>query len=457
MLCEERTIVSKRIVIVGGDGAGMSAASQAKRRDPSLDVIAFERGSVTSYSACSIPYYVGGLVRTTEELIARTPQEFQARGIAVHIQHDVLGLDLNNQRIHVRDHHGHNTKHAYDELVLATGAAPIIPPWPGVNAHGIFAVKTLEDGRLIREFVERTRPQTAVVVGGGYIGLELAENLRLLGLNTTLLERQDQLMPAFLDADMAEVVHDALTKLDVRVHLSEAVEGFDVVKGHIHAVRTQNGTVPADLVILGLGVEPLSALAGEAGIALGVRHAIRVDPFLRTASPHVWAVGDVTESHHQVTGQPTYVALATVANKQGRIAGLNLTGAAIAFPGVLGTAITRVGTTEIARTGVSRVQAMAAGLQAREARITTETKLGYFPDVAPITVKLVAEVGTGRLLGGQIIGGPGSGKRIDTVATAVTAQMSLTDLIDLDLAYAPPFSDVWDPVQIAARSLATSV
>lgn len=449
--------MSKRIVIVGGDGAGMSAASQAKRRDSSLQIAAFEKGPVVSYSACSIPYYVGGVARTTEELIARTPQAFADLGIDVRIDHEVTSLDLPNQRIQIRESGRRDTWQAYDELVLATGATPIVPSWPGVDAQGIFAVKTLEDGRQIRHFIEQRQPHTAVVVGGGYIGLELAENLRIWGLETTLLEQQPQLMPSFLDADMAELVSHALTDLGVRLQLEEPVEGFEISEGRVRSVNTRNRTWPADLVILGLGVRPQSALAREAGIELGLRQAVRVDSYMRTATPHVWAVGDVTESHHLVTGRPTYVALATVANKQGRIADLNLSGATVAFPGVLGTAITRVGSTEIARTGLTRAEAIAAGLSARETRITTDTKLGYFPDVSTMTVKLVAEVGSGRILGGQIVGGTGSGKRIDTLATAVTAQMSLVDVVDLDLAYAPPFSDVWDPVQIAARTLVSKI
>lgn len=444
--------MSKRIVIVGGDGAGMSAASQAKRRDPSLVITAFEKGPVVSYSACSIPYYVGNVAPSIQELIARTPEEFRKLGIEVRTGHEVMALDLPRQRVAVQKD-GRTFWEEYDELVLATGAVPIVPPWPGVDAAGIFSVKTLADGDRIRRDMEEHPPRTAVVVGGGYIGLEMAENLRHWGIETTLLEQQAQVMPGFLDADMAGLVAEALADCGVKVALSEEVVGFDSAHGRVQAVVTRRRTLPADLVILGLGVRPYSALAQQAGIPLGVKEAIRVDAFLRTEVPHVWAVGDVTQTHHLVTGQPTYVALATVANKQGRIAGLNLSGGTVAFPGVLGTAITRIGTTEVARTGLTLAQAQDHGIAARETRIQAETKLGYFPDVSAMTVKLVAEVGTGRVLGGQIVGGSSSGKRIDTIATAVTARMTVTQVVDLDLSYAPPFSDVWDPVQIAARTL----
>ena len=444
--------MSKHIVVVGGDGAGMSAASQAKRRDPSLVLTAFEKGPVVSYSACSIPYYVGKIAHSTQELIARTPEEFQHRGIDVRTDHEVVSLDLPRQRIEVQGG-GRIFWESYDELVLATGAVPIVPAWPGVDVAGIFAVKTLADGQMIRSDIESHRPQTAVVVGGGYIGLEMAENLRRWGIETTLVEQQAQVMPTSMDAEMASLVAEALVECGVHVSLQEEVLGFDSAHGRVQAVITRRRTLPADLVILGLGVRPHSALAQAAGIPLGIKQAIRVDPYLMTEIPHVWAVGDVTQTQHLVTGQPTYIALATVANKQGRIAGINLSGGSVLFTGVLGTAITRVGSTEVARTGLTLMEAQTYGFQARETRIQAETKLGYFPDVSPITVKLVAEVGTGRVLGGQIVGGSGSGKRIDTIAAAVTARMTVTQVVDLDLSYAPPFSDVWDPVQIAARTL----
>lgn len=448
--------MTQRIVIVGGDGAGMSAASQAKRRDPSLDIVAFEKGPVVSYSACSIPYYVGRVVNTTEPLIARTPAAFRQMGIEVQTGHEVQRIDRANQRIQVQT--GDTLRwEPYDELVLATGASPIVPAWPGVDAAGVYVVKTLEDGYNIRHHIETRPPRTAVVVGGGYIGLEMAETLRDWGIQTVLVEQQAQVLPSFLDPDMASLVRESLTALDVTISLNDEVRGFHTAQGRVRAVQTHHHEWPADLVILGLGVRPQSALAREAGIPLGVKNAVRVDPYLKTEVPHVWAVGDVAETRHLVTGKPTYVALATVANKQGRIAGLNLSGATRTFPGVLGTAITRVGTTEIARTGLTLGDATAAGITARETRVETATKLGYFPDVSPITVKLVAEVGTGHLLGAQIVGGPGSGKRIDTIAAAITARMSVTNLIDLDLAYAPPFSDVWDPVQVAARTLESKI
>lgn len=397
------------------------------------------------------------MVDDTHTLIARTPEEFRQKlGITVHTEHEAVEIDTKNQRIAVQANEGPSRWEPYDDLVIATGSMPIIPAWDGIGARGVFAVKNLEDGVRIRHYIEAETPRHAVVVGGGYIGLEMAENLRHLGIETTLIEQQPEVMTT-LDSDMGSLVSQGLRDMGVQLLLEQSVAGIVVTDGRVEAIETGSGTVPCDLLILGLGVRPASDLAKAAGIPLGVKDAIRVDPYLKSNVPAIWAVGDVAESTNLITGKPGYVALATVANKQGRIAGLNLSGASVRFPGVLGTAITRVGTLEVARTGLSVAEAKAAGIEMREIRIQAETKLGYFPDVSPITVKLVADANSGRVLGGQIVGGSGSGKRIDTIAVAATAKMTVHDMVDLDLAYAPPFSDVWDPVQIAARALSSKL
>lgn len=397
------------------------------------------------------------MVDDTDSLIARTPEEFQKKlDITVHTGHEVMEIDPKTQRIAVQGEAVPLHWEPYDQLVVATGSTPIIPAWKGVDAIGVFAVKTLNDGVRIRQYIESQKPRHAVVVGGGYIGLEMAENLRHWDIETTLIEQQSEVM-ATLDADMGALVSQGLRDLGVNLYLGESVTDIEVKEGQIRAIRTESLHLPCDLLILGLGVKPESGLARAAGIQLGVKDAIRVDPYLRTNVSSIWAVGDVTESTNLITGQPGYVALATVANKQGRIAGLNLSGASVRFPGVLGTAITRVGTLEVARTGVTVAEAKALQMEVIDIRIASETKLGYFPDVAPITVKLVVDAKSGQVFGGQIVGGTGSGKRIDTIAVAATAKMTVQDLVDLDLAYAPPFSDVWDPVQIAARALVSKL
>ncbi len=397
------------------------------------------------------------MVDDRDTLIARTPEQFRRKlDIEVQVEHEVIDIDVKSQRIAIRAHGIPNSWEPYDDLVIATGSAPIVPAWDGIAADGIFAVKTLLDGARIRHYIDAKKPRHAVVVGGGYIGLEMAENLRQVGLETTLIEQLPEVM-ASLDPDMGALVSQGLRELGVRLNLEQSVAGLEVSGGRIRAIHTDSGSLPCDLLILGLGVRPASELARHAGVALGVKDAIRVDPYLRTSIPSIWAVGDVAESTNLITGQPGYVALATVANKQGRIAGLNLSGASIPFAGVLGTAITRVGALEIARTGLNLTEAKAVQRDVVDMRIQSETKLGYFPDVAPITVKLVADRKSHQLLGGQIVGGSGSGKRIDTIAVAATARMTVHDLVDLDLAYAPPFSDVWDPVQVAARALSSKL
>ena len=367
-----------------------------------------------------------------------------------------MEIDPKTQRIAVQGKDVPLHWEAYDQLVIATGSTPIIPAWEGVGATGVFAVKTLFDGVRIRQYIAAQKPRHAVVVGGGYIGLEMAENLRHWDIETTLIEQQSEVM-ATLDADMGALVSQGLRDLGINLYLQQSVTGIEVTEGRVHGIRTESLHLPCDLLILGLGVKPESALAGSAGVQLGVKDAVRVDPYLHTNVPSIWAVGDVAESTNLITGQPGYVALATVANKQGRIAGLNLSGASIRFPGVLGTAITRVGKLEVARTGLTVTEAKALQMEVVDIRIEAETKLGYFPDVAPITVKLVVDPKSGQVFGGQIVGGAGSGKRIDTIAVAATAKMTVGDLVDLDLAYAPPFSDVWDPVQIAARALISKI
>lgn len=389
--------------------------------------------------------------------MARTPDQFWSKShIRVWVGHEVLGIDPVNQRIDVVDSDGHHRREPYDQLLIATGSLPIWPEIDNIRSAGVFSVKTLSDGEAIRAWIEEQRPKRALVAGGGYIGLEMADNLAHWGIPVTLIEQGKQLM-ASMDEEMARDLEPALQGLGVDVRLETRLEAVRSERGQVTGVIAGGQAIRADLLVLGLGVRPNSALARDAGLALGVQGALTVGPDMRTLTPHVWAAGDVVESFHRVSQRPVYMPLATVANKQGRIAGLNLAGGQEQFPGVVGTAITRVGGREVARTGLSTREAEEAGLSVVSQVIDTETKLSYFPDVAPIRVKLIAEAGTGRLLGGQISGGQGSAIRIDTLATALHYGMSVNDLLDLDLAYAPPFSDVWDPVQVAARVIGSKI
>jgi NADPH-dependent 2,4-dienoyl-CoA reductase/sulfur reductase-like enzyme len=445
----------ERLVVIGGDAAGMSAASQARRRRPDLDIVAFERGPHTSYSACGIPYHVGGIVDDADALIARTPETFRDKlNIDARILHEAMEIDLARRRVSVR---GLETRRVqwepFDQLVIATGALPVWPEVPGGKARGIYAPSTLQSGIAIRQAIDQDRPRRAVIVGGGYIGLEMAEALVSRGLEVSLIDRGRQVMGT-LDVDMGELVSGALRAAGVSVHLEESLESFEVAGERVRAVVTDRRTLPADVVILGMGVEPNADLAAAAGIPLGEAGAISVDGRMRTPIEGIWAAGDCVESFHLVSRRPFYVALGTVANKQGRVAGINIGGGDATFPGVVGTAASKICAVEVARTGLQEEEIHPLGWEYVSATIRSHTRAGYYPGAGPITVKVVAERASGRLLGGQIVGIEGAAKRIDVLATALHAGLTVHEMIHLDLSYAPPYSPVWDPVLIAARKAA---
>lgn len=338
----------------------------------------------------------------------------------------------------------------YDQLLFATGARPLRPPLEGIDSRNIFDVHNLVSGSQLKRALDEQRPKTAVIVGGGYIGLEMAEALHMRGLKITMIQRSAQVMPT-LDPDMGERLGQALRAKGIDLHVNETVQGFVQKDGLAVAVSTNNQTIPADLIILGLGVIPNSELAKNAGIPLGPKESIKVNELQQTEIANIWAAGDCAQSYHLVSRRPIYVALGTVANKQGRIAGMNLGGRYATFPGVVGTAITKFMDTECARTGLSEKEIKVLGLQYSTGLIEGYTLPRYYPGSSPICVKVLAEKGSARLLGVQIVGGRGSAKRIDTAATALHAGFSLEDLLYLDLSYAPPFAGVWDPIVIAAR------
>ncbi len=451
--------MARRLVIIGGDAAGMSAAAQARRMTSAgeLEIVAFERGSRTSYAACGLPYLVGGLVDTPERLIARTPEEHRANGIDVRIHHEVTAIDTTASTVTVRDlETGSESVEHYDELLIGTGASGIAPPWPGIDAEGVLQLRTLADAADVERLL-RAGARRAVVVGAGYIGLEVAEGLLGRGLEVTVVERLDAPMGAVLDADMAAHVADAMRTAGIDLRLGTAVTGFTTVDGRVAAVETAAGPVAADLVVIGLGVRPSVELARAAGIGVGEAGGIVVDDHLRTDTPHVWAAGDCVESRHRITGRSVVVALGTHANKQGRVAGTNIAGGDAAFAGVLGTAITKFRNLEIGRTGLTEREAGAAGFDAIGVTTEASSRAHYYPGAQPMRIKIVAERRTGRLLGAQIVGGEGAGKRIDVLATALWNDMTVEAVGGMDLSYAPPFSPVWDPVLLAAGKAASRI
>ncbi len=340
--------------------------------------------------------------------------------------------------------------HEYDQLLIATGAGPIRPQLDGIDSSNIHDVNSLTSGSRLKQILEREQPKTAVIVGGGYIGLEMAEALHLLGLKVTIVQRGPQLMPT-LDPDMGELLGKTILDCGITLYRNEAVLGFQQTKGLATGVTTDKRTIPTELVILGLGVTPNSQLAKDAHIPLGPKGSIKVNELQQTDTAGIWAAGDCAQAYHLVSRRQVHIALGTIANKQGRVAGMNLGGKYATFPGIVGTAISKFTDTECARTGLSEKEIKSLGWQYAVGRIDGHTLPRYYPGSAPICVKVLAEKGSGRLLGAQIVGGRGSAKRIDTAATALHAGFTLEDMLYLDLSYAPPFAGVWDPLVIAAR------
>jgi NADPH-dependent 2,4-dienoyl-CoA reductase/sulfur reductase-like enzyme len=447
--------VTERLVVIGGDAAGMSAASQARRlRGPDdLEILAFERGPFTSFAACGIPYWIAGSIEERDRLIARRPEVFREKqDIDVRTRHEVVAIDTDARSVTVRDlEAGEERQHGYDQLLVATGATPVRPPVPGMDAPGVLGVQTLEHGQQVIDALADRDPKRVVVVGAGYIGIEMAEAMKIRGLEVHVVDMAPQPM-ATLDEEVGAKVADAMRGMGLELHLGVPVEGIETGDdGWARAVVTPERTLDADLVVLGTGTRPFSDLAREAGIPIGPSRGIVTDRRQRTPTEGVWAAGDCAETFHRVSKRPVSLALGTIANKQGRIAGLNLGGGYGAFPGVLGTAVTKVCEVEIARTGLGERAAQQAGFEVVTATIDGMTRAHYYPGAKPLTIKVVAERGTGKLLGAQIVGQEGAAKRIDVFATALWNEMGVDDLLNVDLSYAPPFSPVWDPVLIAAR------
>ncbi|MFF8606253.1 FAD-dependent oxidoreductase [Streptomyces sp. NPDC015346] len=453
--------MSERLVVIGGDAAGMSAASQARRLKKSgeLEIVAFERGHFASFSACGIPYWVGGDVAERDQLIARTPEEHRERDIDLRMRTEVTELDVERQRVRTRDlESGAEAWTGFDKLVIATGARPLRPPLPGIDAPGVHGVQTLDDGQALLDSLERTEGRRAVVVGAGYIGVEMAEALLNRGYEVTVLNRGEQPM-ATLDPDMGRLVHRAMDGLGITTVGSSAVTkiltGDD---GRVRAVATDDAEYPADVVVLGTGVVPETGLARAAGLPLGAYGGLLTDLAMRVRGhENIWAGGDCVEVLDLVSGRERHIALGTHANKHGQVIGSNVGGGYATFPGVVGTAVSKVCSLEIARTGLREKDAREVGLAYVTVTVESTSRAGYYPGAAPMTVKMLAERRTGRLLGVQIVGREGAAKRVDIAAVALTAGMTVEQMTALDLGYAPPFSPVWDPVLVAARKALAAV
>lgn len=454
--------MTRRIVVVGGDAAGMSAANTALRHGGTEDyeAVVLERGHYTSYSACGIPYWIAGDVTDRDALIARSPEEHREAGIDVRMRTEATGIDLDRQVVSFRavDGDGSDGELEYDDLVVATGARPIRPPLDGIDAEGIHGVQSLEDGEAIIKALTGSDARRAVVVGAGYIGVEMAEAMLQRGLEVTVVDQAPEPFTQ-VDPDMGALVREAMEGMGMTVLTSTPVEGFDVGDdGRVRAVRTAAGRLEADIVVLGLGVRPNVALASDAGLTIGESGGIATDVRMRCVGhDNVWAGGDCVQSHHRLSGRGVAIPLGTHANKHGRIIGTNLVGGYGAFPGVIGTAISKVCSLEIGRTGLGEAEATAAGFGFVTTTIESSNVAGYFPGAEMMTVKALAEQRSGRLLGAQIVGRANSAKRIDVFATAIWNGMTAEELTFSDLSYAPPFSPVWDAVLVASRKATKAV
>ncbi|MGW4352291.1 FAD-dependent oxidoreductase [Nocardia sp. NPDC004582] len=453
--------MSERVVIIGGDAAGMAAASQARRLKSAreLEIVVFERGHFTSYSACGIPYWVGGEVGGPDELIARTPEQHRARDIDLRLRTEVGEIDVAGQRVRFRElDNGREGWIGYDKLVIATGATPIRPELPGIDADGVHGVQTLDDGQALIDTLESIPGRRAVVVGAGYIGVEMAEAMIHRGFQVTMINRGAEPMST-LDPDMGALIRKSMQGMGIQVIGDTELTGVRTdERGRVTAVVTADAEYPADVVILGIGVRPATDLADAAGLPLGMSGGLLTDLAMRVRGhENIWAGGDCVEVLDLVSGSERHIPLGTHANKHGQIIGSGVGGDYAVFPGVVGTAVSKVCDLEVARTGLRERDAQAVGLQYVTVTIESTSRSGYYPGAAPMTVKMLAERRTGRLLGVQIVGREGAGKRIDIAAVALTTRLTVDQIVALDLGYAPPFSPVWDPVQVAARKAVTEV
>jgi len=443
---------AQRLVVVGGVAAGMSAAARARRLDPDLEIVVYERTGYVSYGSCGLPYLIAGVVAEANQLIARTPQQFAKQGIETHTHHEVVAVDTETKKVRVRDLDGGSEFSVdYDRLVLGTGGSAIRPPIAGLDLEGVFVLRTVEDGIATKDFLAQSRPRSAVIIGGGYIGVEVAEAFVQRGLSCTILNRPPQLLGNF-DPDIAELMQGELERNGVTVSVgdtAQAIEGDD--RGRVRAVVSQRGRYEADMVLIGAGVRAESQLAQEAGIKLGVKGAIAVGQGMRTNIPGVYAAGDCAETYHVLLAGPSYVPLGSTANKQGRVAGTNAAGGEAVFQGVVGTTITKAFDVGVAVTGLTEKTARDLGHPAKSVSIEHGSRAHYYPSPGPVRIKLVWNTEDGRLMGAQIAGPVAEAKRIDVLATALHHGLTIEDLQKLDLSYAPPFAPVWDPILVAAN------
>ncbi len=439
-----------KVVIVGGVAGGATAAARIRRLDEQAEIVVFERSGYISYANCGLPYYIGDVITDPEELTLQTPESFFSRfRVDMKVRHEVTAIHPERKTVSVKNLETDEVfEESYDKLILSPGAKPTQPRLPGVGIDKLFTLRTVEDTFRIKEYINQNHPKSAVLAGGGFIGLELAENLRELGMDVTIVQRPKQLMNPF-DADMASMIHSEMRKHGVKMALGYTVEGFEERNGGVDVLLKDNAPLHADMVVLAIGVTPDTALAREAGLELGIKGSIVVNDRMETSVPDIYAAGDAVQVKHYVTGEDALISLAGPANKQGRIIADNICGGDSRYLGSQGSSVIKVFDMTAATTGINETNARKAGLDVDTVILSPMSHAGYYPGGKVMTMKVVFEKGTYRLLGAQIVGYDGVDKRIDVLATAIHAGLKATQLKDLDLAYAPPYSSAKDPVNMA--------
>ena len=439
-----------KVVIVGGVAGGATAAARIRRLDEQAEIVVFERSGFISYANCGLPYYIGGVIEDPEELTLQTPESFFSRfRVAMRVRHEVTAIHPDKKTVSVTNlETGEAFEESYDKLILSPGAKPTQPRLPGVGLNKLFTLRTVEDTFRIKAYISENHPKSAVLAGGGFISLELAENLRELEMEVTIVQRPKQLMNPF-DPDMAAFIHSEMRRHGVKLALGHTVEGFEEKDGGVDVLLKDEAPLHADMVVLAIGVTPDTHLAQEAGLELGVKGSIVVNDRMETSVPDIYAVGDAVQVKHFVTGQDVLLSLAGPANKQGRIAADNICGGDSHYTGSQGSSVIKVFDMTAATTGVNETNAKKAGLDVDTVILSPMSHAGYYPGGKVMTMKVVFEKATYRLLGAQIVGYEGVDKRIDVLATAIRAGLKATELKDLDLAYAPPYSSAKDPVNMA--------
>ncbi|MGM0652689.1 MAG: FAD-dependent oxidoreductase [Bacillota bacterium] len=439
----------KKVIVIGGNAGGLSAASQVKRQQPDWDVIVLEKGQHISYAACGIPYHVEGIVPDLDNLKGVSPDDARKkRKLDLRLNSEVTEIDPEQKTVTFKSEQGKNSAD-FDYLVIATGARPMQSGIRYSPSKRVYNAHTLEDSEAMRSFIEKEKPKSCAVVGGGYIAIEMLEAFLARGVETHLFHRRDSLSRSF-EKEISDLVLAEMEKEGVKLHLNKAVK--EVIDNNSSVeVYSEEEAASFDMVVVATGVEPNSDLARDAGIETGIKGSIKVNQYMQTNYPYIYSAGDCTETINIVSRQPVFIPLALKANKEGVAAGANISGGKEAFPGVLGSAITKFRDLGLARTGLTLAEAEKNGFKAVRFSVTAGSKSGYYPGVGPLTAVLIAEEETGRLLGAQLAGPVDGVKRIDVYATAITVKMSMEDIFQLDLAYAPPFSPVYDPVVLTGR------